>query len=92
MRRLECGCEILQDTGQVLSLCEIHGNNMHARLEANKHPRHSLPTVDQAFERELVRILAPVVFGRVPSGAALDPETCAEKLFQCVHAITKRLE
>jgi hypothetical protein len=92
MRRLECGCELLMETGQFVSLCESHGNNLHSRLEANKHPRHTIPSVDQAFERELIRILVPVVFGRDPHGSVLDPETCAEKLFQCVKAITKRLD
>jgi hypothetical protein len=92
MRTLECGCELLQDTGQFVSLCESHGNNVHARLEANKHPRHTIPSANQAFERELVRLLAPTIFGRDTKGVVRDPETCAEQLFQCVHAIARRLE
>lgn len=93
MKTLECGCEQHQDTGQFMSLCFDHGQHIKMRLQADKHPRNiDRPAAERAMEQELVRLLAPVVFGRVPSGAALDPETCAEKLFQCVQSITRRME
>lgn len=93
MRVLECGCEQHQDTGQFMSLCFDHGQHVKMRLQADQHPRNSnRPRADWAREEEFLKLLAPVVFGRVPSGAALDPETCAEKLFQCVQSITRRME
>lgn len=92
MRTLECGCEILQDTGQFVSLCESHGHHVQARLEANKHPRHTIPSVDKAFERELVKLFIPLVFARTSAHPMLDQETGAQMVFQYVEAITKRLE
>ena len=74
-----------------MSLCFDHGQHIKMRLQADKHPRsEARGTTDD--ERDLIKLLAPVVFGRVPSGAGLDPETCAEKLFQCVQSITRRME
>lgn len=89
MRVLECGCEILQDTGQFISLCVSHGQHVQSRLEAGKHPRAQLPTIDKVYERELVKIMAPVVYSKMQ---VPDHETFAEKLYNTVTAITRRFE
>lgn len=97
MRVLECGCEILQDTGQFISLCDSHGQHMRMRGEAAKHPRNQsaaalpAPAADRAFERELVKVLYPVVLSRWGPGVT-DHESVAECVFRHIGTITKRLE
>lgn len=90
MKRLECGCEFLQDTGQFVSLCHSHGQHMLMRAEAAKHPRHQEPTRDAAFERELVKVIAPVIINRWRD--VTDPQSSAEAIFQHIKEITRRLE
>lgn len=89
MRTLECGCELSADNNHFLSLCDQHGQHVHARLEASKHPRASAPKVDKAYERELIKIMAPVVYSKMQ---VPDHETFAEKLYLTVTAITRRFE
>lgn len=91
MRTLDCGCEFLQDTGQFMSLCAAHGGHVHMRLEAAKHPRHVAAHVpDVAFERELVKLIAPVIIARW--SVVTDANSSAEAIFQHVKEIIRRLE
>ena len=89
MRTLECGCELSADGNHFLSLCDTHGHHVKGRLEAAKHPRASSPVADKAYERDLVKIMAPVVYTKMQ---VPDEMTFAEKLYNTVQAITKRFE
>lgn len=74
-----------------MSLCFDHGQHMKMRLQADKHPRALTETTerDMAIERDLVKIIAPVVLQRW--SVITDPGSTAEAIFQHVKEIMRRL-
>ncbi len=90
MKRLECGCEQHQDTGQFMSLCHDHGQYFRLRAGASLHPRAETREPSSGFEQDLVKILAPVVLAKWST--ATDANSTAEALFQHVKEIMRRME
>ena len=89
MKTLECGCEQHQDTGAFMSLCFDHGQHARMRAEADKHPRAVAPATSE-FERDLVKLIAPVVINRWRD--VTDPQSSAEAIFQHIKEIMRRME
>lgn len=73
-----------------MSLCHAHGQHVLLRTEAAKHPRHQEPARDTAFERELVKAIAPVVINRW--NTVTDPQSSAEAVFQHIQELMRRLD
>lgn len=91
MKTLECGCEQHQDTGTFMSLCFDHGQHLRMRAEADKHPRNvTRSEADRETERDLVKLIAPVVINRW--SVVTDPGSTAEAIFQHVKEIMRRME
>lgn len=89
MKVLECGCEQHQDTGTFMSLCFDHGQHQRLRDGASRHPRSESSGLGD-MERELVKLLAPVVLQKW--SVVTDPMTTAECIFSHVKEIMRRLE
>ena len=93
MKTLECGCEQHQDTGTFMSLCFDHGQHMRLKDGADRHPRSGAVRAtehDSAMERELVKLIAPVVINRWRD--VTDPQSSAEAIFQHIKEIMRRME
>lgn len=93
MRTLECGCEV-SPTGKLMSLCTLHGEHAQAVQEVRRLPRNQ-PDADRdpelrAFERELTKVIAPIVIAAWSH--VTDFESSAEATFKHVQAHIRRLE
>ena len=94
MRTLDCGCEVTADGNTLLSMCSMHAGHMRARQAVESVPHNHVSArmsdTDKAMQRELVKILAPVVLSRWST--VTDPHSSTEALFQQVGAIMARFD
>lgn len=94
MRTLDCGCEVNNDGSTLLSMCSMHGGHMRAREAIQALPRNTeqvrMTDTDRDLQRELVKILAPVVLAKWST--VTDAVSSAEATFQHVQEIMRRLD
>lgn len=92
MRTLDCGCEVNNDASTLLSMCSMHAGHMRAREAIQALPRNAEApkAFDRDLQRDLVKILAPVVLAKWST--VTDAGSSAEATFQHVQEIMRRLD
>lgn len=94
MRTLDCGCEVTADGNTLLSMCSMHAGHMRARQAVENVPRNHvgarMSESQRELQRDLVKLLAPVVLSRW--SAVTDAQSVAEATFQQVGALMARFD
>jgi hypothetical protein len=89
VRHLECGCEYIEETHKLISLCVLHGTHERVTLEHSKLPRASSPKVDREQRDRFICAILPDFATAAIKGTPID--SAADQVIALVHAVQSRL-